>query len=45
MLANRGAAPPPAHARHPIVELVEGLAQRGLRELDVTAPGVRVRAR
>jgi oxaloacetate decarboxylase alpha subunit len=45
MLANRRAAPPPAHARHPIVELVEGLAQRGLRELDVTAPGVRVRAR
>jgi oxaloacetate decarboxylase alpha subunit len=32
-------------ARHPIVTLVEGLAQRPLREIDLTAPGVRVRAR
>jgi oxaloacetate decarboxylase alpha subunit len=32
-------------ARHPIVELVEGLTQRPLREIDVTAPGMRVRAR
>ncbi len=31
--------------RHPLVTLVEGLAQRPLREIDVTAPGVRVRAR
>ena len=28
-----------------VVTLVEGLAQRPLRELDLTAPGVRVRAR
>jgi oxaloacetate decarboxylase alpha subunit len=32
-------------ARHPVVELVEGLTQRPLREIDLTAPGVRVRAR
>jgi oxaloacetate decarboxylase alpha subunit len=35
----------PAPARHPIVTLVDELAQRPLREIDVTAPGVRVRAR
>jgi oxaloacetate decarboxylase alpha subunit len=34
-----------APARHPIVTLVEGLAQRPLREIDLTAPGVRVHAR
>jgi oxaloacetate decarboxylase alpha subunit len=34
-----------APARHPIVTLVDGLAQRPLREVDLTAPGVRVRAR
>jgi len=34
-----------APARHPIVTLVDGLAQRPLREIDLTAPGVRVRAR
>jgi oxaloacetate decarboxylase (Na+ extruding) subunit alpha len=45
MLANRGGEASAAPARHPVVELVEGLARRGLRELDVTAPGVRVRAR
>ena len=37
-----GGAPP---ARHPVVTLVEGLTQRPLRELDLTAPGLRVRAR
>jgi oxaloacetate decarboxylase alpha subunit len=37
----RGDAP----ARHPVVTLVEGLTQRPLRELDLTAPGLRVRAR
>jgi hypothetical protein len=35
--------PPPA--RHPVVSLVEGLLQRPLREIDLTAPGVRLRAR
>jgi oxaloacetate decarboxylase alpha subunit len=34
-----------AAARHPVVTLIEGLTQRPLREIDVTAPGVRVRAR
>ena len=34
-----------APARHPIVTLVDGLAQRPVREIDLTAPGVRVRAR
>jgi oxaloacetate decarboxylase alpha subunit len=34
-----------APARHPVVTLVEGLTQRPLRELDLTAPGLRVRAR
>src|SRR5882672_2004685 len=33
-----------AHARHPVVTLVEGLTKRPLRELDLTAPGLRVRA-
>ncbi len=32
-------------ARHPVVTLVEGLVQRSLREIDLTAPGVRLRAR
>jgi oxaloacetate decarboxylase (Na+ extruding) subunit alpha len=45
MLARPGTSAPAAQARHPAVALVEGLVQRGLRELDVTAPGVRVRAR
>jgi oxaloacetate decarboxylase (Na+ extruding) subunit alpha len=31
--------------RHPIVSLVEGLTRRPLREIELTAPGVRVRAR
>jgi oxaloacetate decarboxylase alpha subunit len=34
-----------APVRHPIVELVEGLTQRPLREIDLTAPGLRMRAR
>jgi oxaloacetate decarboxylase alpha subunit len=44
MLAGPKASTP-APARHPIVTLVDGLAQRPLREIDLTAPGVRVRAR
>jgi oxaloacetate decarboxylase alpha subunit len=32
-------------ARHPVVTLVEGITQRALREISVTAPGVRLRAR
>jgi oxaloacetate decarboxylase (Na+ extruding) subunit alpha len=44
MLARprRGAALP---SRHPIVSLVEGLTRRPLREIELTAPGVRLRAR
>jgi oxaloacetate decarboxylase alpha subunit len=34
-----------ALARHPVVTLVEGLTRRPLREIDLTAPGLRVRAR
>jgi oxaloacetate decarboxylase alpha subunit len=34
-----------AAPRHPVVTLVEGLTQRPLREIDLTAPGVRLRAR
>ena len=37
-----GARPP---VRHPVLTLVEGLTRRPLREIDVTAPGVRLRAR
>jgi oxaloacetate decarboxylase (Na+ extruding) subunit alpha len=40
--ARAGRAGP---ARHPVVTLVEGLTQRSLREIELTAPGVRVRAR
>jgi oxaloacetate decarboxylase alpha subunit len=32
-------------ARHPVVTLVEGITRRALREIAVTAPGVRLRAR
>jgi oxaloacetate decarboxylase alpha subunit len=44
MLAGRatGARAP---GRHPVVTLVEGLTQRALREIELTAPGVRLRAR
>ena len=31
--------------RHPLVDLVEGLTRRALREVDLTAAGVRLRAR
>ena len=44
MLAHRGAGAP-APARHPVVSLVEGITKRTLREITVTAPGVRLRAR
>jgi hypothetical protein len=39
---NSVAGPP---ARHPVVTLVEGLTQRALREIVLTAPGVRLSAR
>ena len=45
MLARRRAGGGPAPARHPIVTLVEGLARRPLREIELTAPGIRLRAR
>jgi oxaloacetate decarboxylase alpha subunit len=37
-----GLSPP---ARHPVLMLVEGLTQRPLREITLTAPGLRLRAR
>ncbi|HVC87921.1 MAG TPA: hypothetical protein VNC40_10915 [Gaiellaceae bacterium] len=46
MLANTGTrlvARPPA--RHPVLSLVEGLTARPLREIELEAPGVRLRAR
>lgn len=44
MLAGpKARARPPA--RHPVLTLVEGLTQRSLREIELTAPGVRLRAR
>jgi oxaloacetate decarboxylase alpha subunit len=46
MLANKGArAVARPAARHPVVALVEGLTRRPLRELELTAPGVRLHAR
>jgi oxaloacetate decarboxylase alpha subunit len=49
MLARGGAAPrSPVNerpGRHPLVTLVEGLTRRGLREVDLTAAGVGLRAR
>jgi hypothetical protein len=33
------------HTKHPLVTLVEGLTQRPVREIELTAPGVRLRAR
>ncbi|HET7566898.1 MAG TPA: hypothetical protein VFJ91_02840 [Gaiellaceae bacterium] len=48
MLAARGeSAPVPAAptARHPLVELVDGLLRRGLADVEVDAPGMRLRAR
>jgi oxaloacetate decarboxylase alpha subunit len=41
-----GAQPaPPRPARHPLVELVDGLARRGLADVEVSAPGMRLRMR
>jgi oxaloacetate decarboxylase alpha subunit len=45
MLARPRGGGRPAPARHPVVTLVEGLTRRPLREIELTAPGVRVRAR
>jgi oxaloacetate decarboxylase alpha subunit len=46
MLAHDGSHPAPAaRARHPLVELVEGLARRDLDEVEVTAAGLRLHAR
>jgi oxaloacetate decarboxylase alpha subunit len=36
---------PPRPARHPLVELMDGLAGRGLADVEVSAPGVRLRMR
>jgi len=36
---------PPRTARHPLVELVDGLARRRLADVEVTAPGLRLRMR
>jgi oxaloacetate decarboxylase (Na+ extruding) subunit alpha len=44
MLARPRIAPR-VPARHPVVTLVEGLTQRPLREIELTARGVRLRAR
>jgi oxaloacetate decarboxylase alpha subunit len=44
MLAGRGVGAP-SPAKHPVVALVEGLTQRAVREIELTAPGVRLRAR
>jgi oxaloacetate decarboxylase alpha subunit len=44
MLAGR-AQGAPGSARHPLVTLVEGLTRRPLREIELTAPGLRLRAR
>ncbi|HVS84261.1 MAG TPA: hypothetical protein VHD91_01355 [Gaiellaceae bacterium] len=46
MLAARGKpAPLPANGPHPLVELVDGLLRRGLGDVEVEAPGVRLRLR
>ena len=45
MLARPRAGAPRRRPRHPVVTLVEGLTQRPLREVELTAPGVRLRAR
>jgi oxaloacetate decarboxylase (Na+ extruding) subunit alpha len=47
LAARNGSAPAPAPApgRHPAVELVDGLLRRSLAEVEVAAPGLRVRAR
>jgi oxaloacetate decarboxylase (Na+ extruding) subunit alpha len=45
MLERRRTGGRPEPARHPVVTLVEGLTRRPLREIELTAPGVRLRAR
>ncbi|HKI92125.1 MAG TPA: hypothetical protein VJ986_07470 [Gaiellaceae bacterium] len=45
MLAGGGPAAPPPSGRHPLVELVEGIARRAPGEVELDAPGVRLRAR
>jgi oxaloacetate decarboxylase (Na+ extruding) subunit alpha len=44
MLAGRRAAATPP-AKNPVVTLIEGLTRRPLREITLSAPGVRLRAR
>jgi oxaloacetate decarboxylase alpha subunit len=43
--AIRPGGRPPASLRSPVVELVEGLAARSLHDVEVTAPGLRLRMR
>jgi oxaloacetate decarboxylase alpha subunit len=45
MLAGAGHAVVAAPVRNPLVELVEGLVRRDLADAEVTAPGLRLRAR
>jgi len=45
MLARRAPSLARPHTTHPLVALVEGLTQRPVREIELTAPGVRLRAR
>jgi oxaloacetate decarboxylase alpha subunit len=45
MLAGAGHAVVAAPMRNPLVELVEGLLRRDLADVEVTAPGLRLRAR
>jgi oxaloacetate decarboxylase alpha subunit len=45
MLAGTPGAAVPSPAKHPVLTLVEGLTRRPVREIDLTAPGVRLRAR
>ncbi len=40
---RRGSRPTPL--RSPVVDLIEGLAARQLREIEVEAPGLRLRVR
>jgi oxaloacetate decarboxylase alpha subunit len=45
MLAHRAPETARVPGPHPLVELVAGLTRRGLGEVELTAPGVRLRAR